>query len=81
MAYGSIRMEPVFMGLGQSAAVAASMAIDAHTSIQDITVRQLQQTLRANPLADNSQPDILIDNEQTENITIQVCMEKKCKCA
>ncbi len=32
IAYGSIRMEPVFMVLGQSAAVAAAMAIDAKRS-------------------------------------------------
>jgi hypothetical protein len=30
IAYGSIRMEPVFMVLGQSAAEAATMAIDLH---------------------------------------------------
>ncbi len=31
IAYGSIRMEPVFMVLGESSAVAASMAIDRHS--------------------------------------------------
>ncbi|MES1215593.1 MAG: FAD-dependent oxidoreductase [Bacteroidota bacterium] len=71
IAYGSIRMEPVFMVMGQSAAAAASLAIDKHTSVQQIDVKQLQNILRSNPLADNSQPDILIDNEQTENITIK----------
>src|SRR6478735_529153 len=53
IAYGSIRMEPVFMVLSQSAAVAALMAIDAKTSVQQIDVKKLQQTLTTNPLADN----------------------------
>jgi hypothetical protein len=71
IAYGSIRMEPVFMVMGQSAATAASLAIDEHTSVQQIDVKKLQNILRSNPLADNSQPDILIDNEQKENITVK----------
>lgn len=45
IAYGSIRMEPVFMVLGQSAATAACMAIDSNSSIQDVDVKQLQKTL------------------------------------
>ena len=49
IAYGSIRMEPVFMVLAQSAAVAASMAIDKKSSIQDIDVKKLQKMLEQNP--------------------------------
>jgi hypothetical protein len=45
IAYGSIRMEPVFMVLGQSAATAACMAIDSGAAIQDVDVRKLQQML------------------------------------
>lgn len=63
IAYGSIRMEPVFMVLGQSAAVAASLAIDAKKAIQEIDVKKMQQVLRYNPLADGSTPEILVDNE------------------
>ncbi|MBL7873261.1 MAG: FAD-dependent oxidoreductase [Cyclobacteriaceae bacterium] len=46
IAYGSIRMEPVFMVLGQSAAMAACLAIDSETSIQEIDVRKLQVLLK-----------------------------------
>ncbi len=46
IAYGSIRMEPVFMVLGQSAATAAAMAIDAETAVQDIDIPKLQDRLR-----------------------------------
>jgi hypothetical protein len=51
IAYGSIRMEPVFMVLGQSAAVAASLAIDARVPVQRVDVRALQKELQENPLA------------------------------
>ncbi len=51
IAYGSIRMEPVFMVLGQSSATAAAMAIDKKISVQKVPVDQLQSELKANPLA------------------------------
>lgn len=45
IAYGSIRMEPVFMVLGQSAATAACQSIDAGGDVQDVDVPALQQRL------------------------------------
>ncbi len=45
IAFGSIRMEPVFMILGQSAATAASMAIDDGTSVQDVPYEKLHKRL------------------------------------
>lgn len=45
IAFGSIRMEPVFMVLGQSAATAAVQAIDAEQSVQEIDYSQLQKKL------------------------------------
>ena len=65
IAYGSIRMEPVFMALAQASAVAASMAIDSEKSVQDIDVSQLQKTLVTNPLMDDSLAEILLDNDVT----------------
>ncbi|QDU99254.1 FAD-dependent oxidoreductase [Lignipirellula cremea] len=47
IAFGSIRMEPVFMVLGQSAATAACQAIDQQVPIQDIDQAQLQKRLLA----------------------------------
>jgi hypothetical protein len=47
VAYGSIRMEPVFMIMGQSAGVAASLAMDADVSVQDIDMDKLRQHLEA----------------------------------
>jgi hypothetical protein len=45
IAYGSIRMEPVFMLLGQSAATAASFAIDDQISIQKVSYEKLRARL------------------------------------
>ncbi|MFZ4793460.1 MAG: FAD-dependent oxidoreductase [Blastocatellia bacterium] len=46
IAFGSIRMEPVFMILGQSAATAASLAIEGGTAVQDVPYTKLEQRLR-----------------------------------
>jgi hypothetical protein len=48
IAYGSIRMEPVFMVLGQAAATAAAQAIKNHQAVQDIDVQALQMALGFN---------------------------------
>lgn len=45
IAYGSVRMEPVFMILGQSAAIAASLAIDNKQTVQNIDYQILKQKL------------------------------------
>lgn len=45
IAYGSIRMEPVFMILGQSAATAAAMAIDGKLPVQDVPYAKLRERL------------------------------------
>jgi hypothetical protein len=45
IAYGSIRMEPVFMILGQSAAVAACLAIAKKCAIQDVPYEELRKLL------------------------------------
>lgn len=68
IAYGSIRMEPVFMVLGQSAAVAAAQAIDRKVSIQKVDVSQIQARLKNDPLVDGSLPEILVDNNDTDKV-------------
>ncbi|MBA4409822.1 MAG: FAD-dependent oxidoreductase [Bacteroidota bacterium] len=45
IAFGSIRMEPVFMILGQSAAIAAYKAIDIDHAVQDIPYKALKEKL------------------------------------
>lgn len=45
VAYTTIRMEPTYMVLGQSAAVAAVQAIDSGCAVQDIDYPELRSTL------------------------------------
>jgi hypothetical protein len=45
IAYGSIRMEPVFMILGQSAATAAVLSIDKKIAPQRLSYADLEATL------------------------------------
>lgn len=47
IAYGSIRMEPVFMILGQSAATAAALAIEGNLAVQDVPYAALRARLLA----------------------------------
>ncbi len=47
IAFGSIRMEPVFMVLGQSAATAACLSIDEEIAVQDLDYAALQKQLLA----------------------------------
>ena len=45
IAFGSIRMEPVFMILGQSAATAGGLAIDMDIPVQDVPYEDLRKLL------------------------------------
>ncbi|MDF1754090.1 MAG: FAD-dependent oxidoreductase [Verrucomicrobiales bacterium] len=81
MAFGSIRMEPVFMVLGQSAATAASLAIDNQTSVQKVEYAALKEKLsgdgqildykpqprdRSNYTAIDSLKGIIVDESKAE---------------
>lgn len=73
IAYGSIRMEPVFMVMGQVAGLAASEAINAGVPVQDVAVAPLVSKLQENPLMNGAEPEVLVDNldslfvEKTDN--------------
>lgn len=47
IAFGSIRMEPVFMILGQSAATTAALAVDGDIAVQDVDYELLEKRLKA----------------------------------
>lgn len=77
IAYGSIRMEPVFMVLGQSAATAACHAIDGGLAVQKVDVDKLQERLLADKQilewkgssqarAARDLPGIVVDDKQAE---------------
>jgi hypothetical protein len=84
MAFGSIRMEPVFMVLGQSAATAAAHAIDEQTLVQRIDSAKLVERLledkqvlewkgpkpapRGEEIKPESLPGIVVDDEKAKRI-------------
>src|SRR5262249_45624132 len=47
VAYGTVRMEPVYMILGQASGVAAALAIDGKTPVQKVPVEKLTARLKA----------------------------------
>ena len=47
IAFGSVRMEPVFMILGQSAAAAAVLAIDQNRAVQEVPYADLENVLKS----------------------------------
>lgn len=65
IAYGSIRMEPVFMILGQSSATAAIQAIDRNVALQDLPYAALREQL----LKDGQVLDLPPDVQKKELIT------------
>ncbi|RZK79456.1 MAG: FAD-dependent oxidoreductase [Pedobacter sp.] len=76
IAFGSIRMEPVFMVLAQSAAVAATIAIDKKISIQDVDVNEIKAVLKVNPKADFRRPDIISEVVDHKNVEVAGVWEK-----
>jgi hypothetical protein len=45
MAFGSIRMEPVFFALGQAAGAAAALSLGADCAVQDVEYARLKEVL------------------------------------
>lgn len=79
IAYCSLRMEPVYMNLGQAAGLAASMAIKDNSSVQDISVQALRSKLLeqkavlelpelANMPRSAKLPGIIMDDQDAERI-------------
>jgi hypothetical protein len=81
IAYGSIRMEPVFMILGQSATTAAAQALEAGLAVQDVPYDSLAARLTADGqvldyaggrgrsdkgIAADGIKGIVVDDEQTQ---------------
>ncbi|RYD23340.1 MAG: FAD-dependent oxidoreductase [Verrucomicrobiaceae bacterium] len=73
VAFGSARMEPVFMTLGQSAATAAALAIDDGISVQQVNYEKLAAVLRADGQLltwDNGVTGIVVDSEDANGVVI-----------
>ena len=61
IAYGSIRMEPVFLCMGQTCGMAASMA--GSGAVQDVDVSRIQEIYAHNPCLDGKEKETLIDED------------------
>lgn len=84
IAYGSVRMEPVFMILGQSAATAAVMAIERSSNVQDVPYATLKARLEADKqvlshaggkptgIDPAKLPGIVVDDEQAERVGFEL---------
>ena len=59
IAYGSIRMEPVFMVLGQACGIAVSLADDM---VQGVDAAQVRGIMQTDPYMDGSVADVIIDD-------------------
>ncbi len=80
IAYGSIRMEPVFMILGQSAATAASQAIKTGVAVQDVPYEPLREALvkegqvlvppSSSPASQPSAPAVYLDPTKLPGIVV-----------
>jgi FAD dependent oxidoreductase len=78
IAYGSIRMEPVFLILGQSSATAAALAVESDKDVQDVAYAALRKRLlsdaqvlelpRPSPkgLTADQFPGVVVDDEKAE---------------
>ena len=63
IAYGSIRMEPVFMCLGQAAGIAVALAEkEGLEAIQDVDYRKINDIFRNDPYMDGTAPDVIVDD-------------------
>ncbi|HVV71304.1 MAG TPA: FAD-dependent oxidoreductase [Verrucomicrobiae bacterium] len=72
MGFGSIRMEPVFMILGQAAGTAACLAIDESRSVQDVSIAKLQKRLVADKQLlhwRDTEPGLIVDNTSESGFT------------
>lgn len=73
VAFGSIRMEPVFMVLGQSAATAAAFALDAGAAVRQVDYAKLALQLAADGQVltwGSAQPlGIVVDNSDQAAVT------------
>jgi len=70
VAYGSIRMEPVFMILGQSAGTAAALAVDEGIAVQDLAYEELKARLLADGQRLGSPPPTAVALETLDGVVV-----------
>jgi hypothetical protein len=70
IAFGSIRMEPVFMILGQSAATAACMSMDREIAVQDLPYADLQGRLSADGQVLELEDDYAVSSRKLDGLVV-----------
>lgn len=74
IAFGSIRMEPVYMILGQSAATAAALSLEHNVSVQQLPYETLQRRLLADKqvlaLPEPTPPKVMVRAAQFEGLVM-----------
>jgi len=60
----------VFMVLGQSAAIAAALAIEKDNNVHKVDVKKLQSVLARNPLMNGKTPEVLVDNDNSSQVIV-----------
>ncbi len=70
IAFGSLRMEPVFMVLGQSAATAACLALDDNIAVQDVSYEKLKQRLLTDRQVLELEPDYAVSSSKLKGTII-----------
>jgi hypothetical protein len=77
VAYGSIRMEPVFMVLGQSAGTAAALAIDQGTTLPELSYELLKRRLLADrQIITWSKPQAARDDSSPLQASLKVLLDR-----
>jgi hypothetical protein len=68
IAYGSIRMEPVFMLLGQVAGLASVISLDQDRPLHEVDYALINKAMNDDPYIQNGFKDIVLDAKSVKNI-------------
>lgn len=75
IAFGSIRMEPVFMALGQVAGMAAALANEHGTAVQEVDYREINRLTAEEPYLKESRQELIIDDKDRDYIQYSACWQ------
>lgn len=75
-AYGSMRMEPVFMMLAQAAATAAALAIQTDTPLHDLPVSELRQQLIAEDMVLGNPNEMATADNPDDSAALEEAIKK-----
>lgn len=77
IAYGSIRMEPVFMVLGQVSTLAVAQAVQQNIPLQQVAHEGIVEEMEEDPYLDERKPDVVLDDAMTAHFAATEHSERK----